>query len=99
MNKKNPLSPREIRQLKARYQILASRLGNFDSLSQGSVMPKPPSAWRWTRKVEAKTVSIGLSPAQALKMKQAITNYRKLEIIIHEMREISQNLILNSPGN
>jgi hypothetical protein len=30
-------------------------------------------------------------------MKQAIVNYRELEAIIAEMREITQNLILHAP--
>jgi len=30
-------------------------------------------------------------------MKSAIANYRALEAIIHEMREITQNLILRAP--
>ncbi len=30
-------------------------------------------------------------------MKEAIANYRELENLIQEMREITQNLIMNSP--
>lgn len=92
--KKPPLAAREIRRLKDRYRTLAARLGSFDSLSQGSVMPQPPSAWRWTRKVRGKTVSLGLTAERAGKMKQAIANHRELEKIIDEMREITQKMIL-----
>jgi hypothetical protein len=95
--KKPTLEAGEIRRLKARYQHLASKLGSFESLSQGSVMPQPPRAWTWTRKVRAKTVTRGLPPAQAEQMKQAIANHRALESMIREMREITQNLILHSP--
>lgn len=95
--KKPTLGLQEIRRLKARYQLLASRLGSFESLSQGSVMPQPPSAWSWTRKVKGKTVTRGLSPRQAQEMKQAIASYRELEAMIREMREITQKLILESP--
>lgn len=73
------------------------KLGDFKSLSQGSVMPQPPRAWSWTRKVAGKTVTRGLSPEKARQMKQAIANHRNLEKIIHEMREITQKLILESP--
>ncbi len=62
-------------------------------------MPQPPSAWRWTRKVRGKTVSLGLSPEKAQKMKQAIANHRALDKIIDEMREITQKLILETPEN
>lgn len=62
-------------------------------------MPQPPAAWIWTRKVRGKTVTRGLSPEKARQMKLAIANYRKLEAIIDEMREITQTLILNTPEN
>ena len=97
--KKTSLTPREIRQLETRYRALASQLGSMESLSQGSVMPQPPRAWRWTRKVSGKTVSLGLSSGKAEKMKQAIANHRALDKIIEEMREITQKLILESPEN
>lgn len=95
--KKPRLTPNKIRQLEARYRALVSRIGSFESLSQGSVMPQPPRAWRWTRKVGGKTVSLGLSPGKAEKMKQAIANHRALDKIIDEMREITQKLILETP--
>lgn len=97
--KKTLLTTREIRQLETRYQHLSAQLGDFESLSQGSVMPQPPSAWIWTRKIKAKTVTRGLSPVQAEKMKAAIANHRALENILKEMREITQKLILQSPEN
>jgi len=60
-------------------------------------MPQPPRAWRWTRKVCGKTVSLGLTSGKAEKMKQAIANHRALDKIIDEMREITQKLILETP--
>lgn len=95
--KKPHLTPREIREMEARYRALATRIGSFEALSQGSVMPQPPRAWRWTRKVGGKTVSLGLTPGKAEKMKQAIANQRALDKIIDEMREITQKLILQTP--
>ena len=95
--KKPHLTPRKIRQLEARYRALVSQVGSFEALSQGSVMPQPPRAWRWTRKVGGKTVSLGLTPGKAEKMKRAIANHRALDKIIDEMREITQKLILETP--
>jgi len=60
-------------------------------------MPQPPSAWKWTRKLNGKTVTRGLSASQAESMRQAIANYREFEAIVHEMREITQTLILHAP--
>ena len=95
--KKTPLSSTEIRRLQARCKELAARLGDFDSLSQGSVMFAPPGAWRWTRKVAGKTVSVGLSQQKAQKMQQAIANQRALDTVIDELREVTQKLILGTP--
>ena len=95
--KNPPITLREIRRLQSRYRVLLSQIGSFESLSQGSVMPHPPRAWRWTRKVRGKTVSLGLTPGKAEKMRQAIANQRALDRIIDEMREITQKLILETP--
>ncbi|MBA2724936.1 MAG: hypothetical protein H0U53_03005 [Actinobacteria bacterium] len=93
------LTPREIQRLTRRYQALAKRLAQVGSLSQGSVMHVPPGAWRWTRKVKAKTVTVALSAPQAERMKAAISNQRDLDAVIDEMREITQQFILGeTPG-
>jgi hypothetical protein len=91
------VSEDEIKKLNQRCQELAKELGSFTLLSQGSVMAQPPSAWRWTRKVSGKTVSRGLSAEQAVLMKQAISNQRKMDAIIDEMRNLSQKIILALP--
>jgi len=83
--------------LKRRYRDLLKEITRLDSLSQGSVMPQPPHAWRWTRKVAGKTVSRGLSAGQAELMRRAIDNQRTLDAIIDEMRRITQTLILETP--
>jgi hypothetical protein len=95
--KKNLLTPRQIESLEARYKILALELGGLGGLSQGSVVRQPPNAWCWTRKVRGKTVTRGLSPQKAEKMKQAIANQRAANKLIDEMRAITQKLILESP--
>lgn len=95
--KNPPLSVRQILHLKARYRVLSLKLGSFELLSQGSVMPQLPKAWRWTRKVSGKTVTRGLTSVQAGRMKQAIANQRTMDKIIDEMREITQKLIFGEP--
>lgn len=97
--KDHRLTQREIQQLTRRYQLLVEGLSRLGSISQGSVMHQPPGAWRWTRKVKAKTVSVALSAAQAAAIKQALSNQRHLDEVIDEMREITQKLILGTiPG-
>lgn len=97
MVKKETLSPKAIHALETRYRALASEVGAFEALSQGSVMPQLPRAWKWTRKVKGKTVTVALSPAKAEEMKQAIANQRAMDKLIDEMREITQRLILETP--
>jgi len=93
------LTPQETQRLTRRYQRLAARLSRVGWISQGSVMHAPPGAWRWTRKVRAKTVSVALSAAQAQLMKEAISNHRQLDELVDAMREITQKLILGAtPG-
>jgi len=89
----------EIDQLTWRYQLLGGRLARTGWISQGSVMHEPPRAWRWTRKVKAKTVTVALSAQPAALLKQAIRNQRVLDELIDEMRQISQKIILGTlPG-
>jgi hypothetical protein len=102
--KKNPplsreLSPAELRRLERRYHALKSQLQELGWITQGSVSPQPPHAWRLTRKVKAKTVSLALTADQALLYKEAIANHRQLEDILSQMRAISELVLQKSlPG-
>jgi hypothetical protein len=57
ISEKIVLTTREIRRLETRDNALLVKLGSLHEISQGSVMPQAPRAWRWTRKVAGKTVS------------------------------------------
>ena len=93
------LSPKEVRQLQKRYQELQSEIAQLGWIAQGSLMHKEPNAWRLTRKIKAKTLTTALSQAQASLFAQAITNHRRLEELLQQMREISQIVLLGSvPG-
>ncbi len=68
-------------------------------IAQGSLAPQPPHAWRVTRKVRAKTVSLAVSEEQAPLYKEAIANHRRLEAVLREMRAISEEFLQTSvPG-
>ena len=71
-------------------------LAGLDWLTDGSIIPTHPGSWRWTRKVNAKTVAVSLSTAQAELFKSAIANHRRLEETLRELRAISQEVLLNS---
>jgi hypothetical protein len=91
-----PLSPAAVRRIQQRYQQLKKELLELGWICQGSLMHEPPHAWRWTRKVKAKTVTVALSERQAELCQQAIANHRRLEHILSQMRELSQRVLLDS---
>jgi len=90
------LSPKELRQLQKRYQKLQSEITQLGWIAQGSLMHKEPNAWRLTRKIKAKSVTMALSQAQAGLFAQAIANHRRLEELLQQMRELSQIALLGS---
>ena len=93
------LTPGEVRQIQRRYEQLKKELLGLGWICQGSLMHTPPHAWRWTRKVHAKTVTLALSEPQAELYQQAIANHRRLEQVLREMRDLSQKVLLGSvPG-
>ena len=84
------------RELEKRHRVLTKELAGLGWLSDGSVTPNHPGSWRWTRKVNARTVSVSLSAVQAELFKSAIATHRRLEAILRELRAISQEVLLNS---
>jgi len=93
------LSPSELRRLQQRYRHLQAEVARLGWIAQGSLMPKTPCAWRLTRKVQGKTVTLALSAAQADAFRQPIANHRRLEELLHEMRQLSEIALLGSaPG-
>jgi hypothetical protein len=93
------LSPAALRRIQQRYEQLKKELLQLGWISQGSLMRQPPNAWRWTRKLKARTVTVALSKAQADLYQEAIANHRRLEKLLDEMRDLSQQVPLESvPG-
>jgi hypothetical protein len=86
-------------ELRARFETCRAELAGLDWLSEGSVSEGHPGAWRWTRKVQARTVTVALSPAQAAAFRAAIATHRRLEELIRELRALSQTYLLQTiPG-
>ena len=93
------LSPSELRRLQQRYRHLQAEVAQLGWIAQGSLMPKAPRAWRLTRKVRGKTVTLALPAAQAEAFRQAIANHRRLEELLQQMRQLSEIALLGSaPG-
>jgi hypothetical protein len=93
------LSPTQLRRLQQRYRQLQAEVAQLGWIAQGSLLPNPPRAWRLTRKVRGKTVTTALSQGQAEAFAQAIANHRRLEGLLHQLRQLSEMALLGSaPG-
>jgi hypothetical protein len=87
-----------------RYRRLQQNLSDLPWILSGTVrevqqLPDSPTAkttYVWTRKVKAKTVSVALSKEQFLAFRKAIDANRKLEKTLKQMRELSQDTLLNT---
>lgn len=85
------------------FRQLQHQLGRIGYLSQGSVFERPPtqqgSRYVWTRKVQAKTVTVALSKPQYQWLRRAVANQRKLEGLVRKMQQRSRQILFESvPG-
>jgi virulence-associated protein VapD len=98
--KKQSQSPSD---LSPAYRQLQRRLAGLGYVSQGSVFQRRPSQqgsrYVWTRKVEAKTVTVALSRQQYRWLRRATTNQRQLENIVRQMQRLSRQVLFETiPG-
>jgi hypothetical protein len=73
-------------------------LAQLGYISQGSVQDRTArkgggAGYQWTRKVAQKTVTVSLTADQFTRLRQAVTNYRKLKSQLKEMEKISRQII------
>jgi virulence-associated protein VapD len=86
--------------LTANFRQLQRQLSRIGYLSQGSVIERRPnqqgSRYIWTRKVQAKTVTVALSKDQYQWLRRAVTNQRKLERIVGQMQRCSHKILFEN---
>ena len=85
------------------YRQLQRRLGRIGYLSQGSVFERAPnqqgSRYVWTRKVQAKTVTVALSKEQYRWLLRAVANQRELARTMRQMQKLSRQILFKTvPG-
>lgn len=90
-------------QRQARYRALCEQLPTTGWISAGYVQDRGPGAggpcYQWTRKVKGKTVSVALSKEQFQWLKEAIENWKSLQITLKEMQRLSRaELFETVPG-
>jgi len=90
-------------QIEAEYAQLRARLAEVGWVSQGYVLDRGPGAggpcYQWTRKVQAKTVSVTLSQQQYEALKEAIENWRDGKQILERMQTLSCQIIFQTLPN
>jgi virulence-associated protein VapD len=89
--------------LSQQYRQLQRQLTRLGYVSQGSVFQRAPgqqgSRYVWTRKVQAKTVTVALSQEQFRWLRDAVANQRKLNRVIAEMQTLSRQILFQTvPG-
>jgi virulence-associated protein VapD len=84
----------------ADYRKLQQRLTRIGYLSQGSAIKRKPgqqgSRYIWTRKVQAKTVTVALSREQYEWLRRAVSNQRELERIVQQMQRCSRKILFET---
>ena len=90
-----------VSQLERQYAQAQRRLGQLGYISQGSVQDRTArtgggAGYQWTRKVAGRTVTVALTPEQFTKMKDAISNYRKLRQQLREMEQLSRRILFQT---
>jgi hypothetical protein len=87
----------KLQALEAEYGLLLAQLACPGYLSKGSVVKRPPgrpgSRYQWTCKVNARTVSLALSPEEYQWLKQAVANQRKLERTLAKLHRLSRKIM------
>ena len=99
--KKSISKPQE--PLTSDYRQLQRELARIGYISQGSVFQRrhaqQGSSYVWTRKVQAKTVTVALSEQQYHWLREAVANQRKLHKIIRQMQQLSRQILFGTvPG-
>jgi len=86
--------------LTADYRQLQRQLSRIGYLSQGSVIERLPtqqgSRYIWTRKVQAKTVTVALSKQQYRWLRRAVTNQREMQRIVGQMQKLSHKILFQT---
>ena len=85
------------------YRRLQGQLGRIGYISQGSVFERAlgqqGSRYVWTRKVQAKTITVALSKEQYHWLRLAVANQRKLDRIVRQMQKLSRQALFQTvPG-
>jgi hypothetical protein len=82
------------------YARLRNQLTPVGWISEGYVQDRGPGAggpcYQWTRKVQKKTVSVALSKAQFEWLRDAIQNWKRVQVTLDQMRQLSRLVLFKT---
>src|SRR5260370_42245726 len=94
---------KNLAQIESEYARLRARLAKMGYISNGYAQNRGLGAggpcYQWTRKVKAKTVSVGLSPEQDAALKQAIENWREAQESLQSQQALTRHSIRHTLPN
>jgi cyclopropane fatty-acyl-phospholipid synthase-like methyltransferase len=100
MRSQLPMSPTSLASCEAQFDRLRQQLCQVGWVSEGYVQDRGPGAggpcYQWTRKVKGKTVSVALSREQYEWLKAAIEQWRLLQSILKQMRQLSRRVLFET---
>jgi hypothetical protein len=87
--------------LEQEYQQLRRQLAQVGLISAGSVQDRTArqgggAGYQWTRKVAQKTVTVALTAQEFARMKEAVSNYRRLRQQLTKMEQLSRRIIFQT---
>lgn len=92
---------KNLHSLPPEYRRLRKKLSNIGWIALGSLVErnKPGQGgprYQWSRRIEAKTITVALSAQQFAWLKQAISNQRQVWDLLMEMQRITANHALEN---
>ena len=90
-------------QWESQYAQLRDRLTQTGWISEGYVQDRGPGAggpcYQWARKVKGKTVSVALSKEQFEWLREAIAQWREMQVTLKEMQRLSRQVLFETVPN
>jgi len=87
-------------QAQRQYARLAQQLSATGWISDGYVQNRGPGAggpcYQWTRKVQAKTLSVALSKEQYEWLHSAIAQWREVQATLKKMQQLSRRVLFET---
>jgi cyclopropane fatty-acyl-phospholipid synthase-like methyltransferase len=90
----------QLAQWQTQYDHLRARLAQTRWISEGYAQDRGPGAggpcYQWTRKVKGKTLSVALSKQQYEWLREAIDQWRQVQLTLKQMQRLSRQVLFET---